>query len=380
MKLVASVIKSFIENIRDWKVLVMVLVFSPFFILIIYFLYGRASTVYNIGIINSDRGESSAALVETINNIKGQDGIGLFHLSTIENMDELKIKVKDKTIDIGVAIPKDYSEISSDADAKEMDEPAIVKFYGSMSNARYTVAAVMVADAVSKQGIAAAKITLPVSVSETFVEKHLPSNEFDGYVPGLMTLSVLMVLFTASASIVKENDKKTLIRLKLSRLGAFNFLTGICIVQAITAAAAIILSYWTALALGYRPEGSFGSILFIGVISSLSMVSISLVVASFLNTVFDVLTIGCFPFFILMFFSGCMLPLPKINVLTIDGHPFGITDILPLTHTVNAFNKILNFGAGLKDILFDAFMIALLTVIYFLTGLVLYQKRKLSKV
>lgn len=257
----------------------------------------------------------------------------------------LKEKVKEKAVDIGIVIPEDYSEkLTIRAAEKEVT-----------------------------------KITLPSSISETFLEKKQPLNEFEGYVPGLISLAVLMILFTASASIVKENDKKTLIRLKLSRLGAFNFLAGICIVQAVVAVAAIILSYWTALGLGYRPTGGFGAVLVVGIISSFSMVAISLVVASFLYMVFDVLTIGCFPFFILMFFSGSMFPLPKMNLLTINGHLFGITDILPLTHTADAFSKILNYGSGINDLLFDFFMIALLTVIYFVIGLMLYQKRKLSK-
>lgn len=125
--------------------------------------------------------------------------------------------------------------------------------------------------------------------------------------------------------------------------------------------------------------GHFGPVLLIGILSSFSMVSVSLVVASFLNTVFDVLTVGCFPFFILMFFSGAMFPLPKLNMFSILGHPLGITDILPLTHTVNAFHRILNYGAGWTEIRFDILMIVVLTLIYFLAGLLLYQKRKLSK-
>ncbi|WP_068785491.1 P-loop NTPase family protein [Paenibacillus phocaensis] len=102
--------------------------------------------------------------------------------------------------------------------------------------------------------------------------------------------------------------------------------------------------------------GHFGPVLLIGILSSFSMVSVSLVVASFLNTVFDVLTVGCFPFFILMFFSGAMFPLPKLNMFSILGHPLGITDIR-----------------------FEILMIVVLTLIYFLAGLLLYQKRKLSK-
>lgn len=377
MKLVATIIKSFKESIRDWKILALVLTFSPFFLVLIYLLYGQSPTTYKIGIINLDGGKSSIELMDSLNTIKGPSGTGLFHIIDIKNTDDIKGRVKDKTLDIGIVIPNDYSKIS--ADKRETRKPAVVHFYGSMSNAKYTVAAVFVANAVNQHGMAAANITLPASISETFLEKRLPINEFEEYVPGLISLAVLMILFTATASIVKENDKKTLIRLKLSRLGAFNFLAGICIVQAVISIVAIVISYWTAFALGYRPEGNFASVLFIGIISSLSMVSISLVVASFLNTIFDVLTIGCFPFFILMFFSGSMFPLSKINVLTIFGHSLGVTDILPLTHTVDAFNKVLNYGAGLNDVVFDVFMIVLLTVIYFSAGLILYQKRKLSK-
>lgn len=379
MKLAASVIKSFKENVRDWKVLALVLLFSPFFLVLIYLLYGQSPATYKIGILDLDKREVSSDLTERIESIKGPEDVGLFQIRYIEDVDKLKAKVIEKTIDIGIVIPKNYSDYNTASGLDGTGNSAVVDFYGSMSNARYTIAAVLVADTINAQGITAADITLPFSIKETFVEKNLPINEFDSYVPGLLSLAVLMILFTATASIVKENDKKTLIRLKLSRLGAFNFLMGICIVQTVIALAALVISYLTALLLGYRPEGSLGSILILGVISSFSMVSISLVVASFLNTVFDVLTVGCFPFFILMFFSGSMLPLPKLTMLTIDGHSLGITDVLPLTHTVNGFNKILNYGAGLKEILFDMIMIVLLTILYFLAGLILYQKRKLSK-
>ncbi|MHB8061150.1 MAG: ABC transporter permease [Ruminiclostridium sp.] len=378
MKLVASVIKSFKENIRDWKVLVMVLIFSPFFILLMNLFYGGAPTTYKLGVLNFDEGKVSNALVKILESTKGQDGHELFKLIYINDENELKSKVKEKVIDIGIVIPDDYSDKLSQVDTNFVN-PADVKFYGSMGNMRYTVAAIMVGDVINQQGLGIAKIILPSSISETFVEKKQPLNEFDGYVPGLISLAVLMILFTASASIVKENDKKTLIRLKLSCLGVFNFLSGICIVQAVVAVAAIVISYWTALGLGYKPAGGFGAVLVVGIISSFSMVAISLVVASFLDTMFDVLTIGCFPFFILMFFSGSMFPLPKMNLFTIGGHTFGITDILPLTHTANAFNKILNDGAGINGVSFDIFMIALLTLIYFVIGLLLYQKRKLSK-
>lgn len=379
MKLLAAAVKTLKENIRDWKVLAMVLGFTPFFLLMMFLLYGGGPTIYPIGLVNLDRGVSGADLVEILKEKKGQEGSQLFHLVPITDNRELETKIKDKSIDLGLVIPEDYSARLNAAKEKQTPTPSIIQFYGSMINVRYPVAAVMVGDEITKQGIAAAEIELPIALNETFLEKQAPINEFESYVPGLLSLAILMILFTASATIVKEDDKKTLLRLKLSRLGAFSYLTAVGIVQAVIAISALVLSYWMALGLGYQPAGSFGIVLIVGILSSLAIVSLSLVVASFLNTVFDVLTVGCFPFFILMFFSGSMFPLPKLSVMTIQGHPLGITDILPLTHTVNAFNKILNYGAGWLEVRFEVAMILLLTVLYFVAGVVLYQKRKLAK-
>ncbi|MFD1178976.1 ABC transporter permease [Paenibacillus puldeungensis] len=380
MKLVASMEKTLKENVRDWKVLVMVLIFSPFFILLMNLFYGGAPTTYQVGVLNYDAGHKSAILIQHIESAaQGKDGSSLFKITPLDDQQDLETKVKDKTVDIGIVIPKDYSGKLEENATGKTKAPAVVRFYGSMGNMKYTLAAVFASDAITKQGMEVAKVTLPANIHETLLEKKQPLNEFEQYVPGTISLAVLMILFSASASIVKENDKRTLIRLKLSKLGAFHFLGGVSIVQTIIALVAIILSYWTALGLGYKPVGGFGAVLAVGIVSSFSMVAISLVVASFLNTVFDVLTIGCFPFFIQMFFTGSMFPLPKVNLFTIGGHHFGITDLLPLTHTASAFNKILNFGSGIADVSFEIFMIVLLTVFYFVLGLLLYQKRKLSK-
>lgn len=379
MKLLASVIKTFKENIRDWKVLILVLVFSPFFVLLMNLYYGSEPTTYNIGIVNQDRGNESAALIKKLENATGEKNTKVFKISELNNKVQLEEKVRDKSVDLGIVIPDNYSKILV-MSASDSKSTIAVDFLGSMGNMRYTVAAVLSSNIVYSQGMEAAKITLPSTISETFLEKKQPLNEFDSYVPGFISLAILMILFTACATIVKENDKRTLIRLKLSKLGAFNFLSGICIVQAVIAVLALVLSYCTALGLGYKPVGEFGPVLVVGIVSSFSMVAVSLLVSSFLNTVFDVLTVGCFPFFIMMFFSGCMFPLPKMNLFTVAGHSFGITDILPLTHTANAFNKILNFGGGMADVSFDLAMIAVLSLLYFAAGIYLYQKRKLSRV
>lgn len=74
-----------------------------------------------------------------------------------------------------------------------------------------------------------------------------------------------------------------------------------------------------------------------------------------------------------------MFQMPQIKLLHIYKYSFGITDILPLTHMANSFNKILNYGASYGDIMFEIVMILVLTVICFMIGLFIYNKSKLTK-
>jgi len=114
-------------------------------------------------------------------------------------------------------------------------------------------------------------------------------------------------------------------------------------------------------------------------VSILSVVAISLLVAGWMRTIYELLTVGVFPFFVLMFFSESMFPLPRLTLFHIAGRALYVNDILPTALTVKAFNKILNFGAGLGDIAFELTAMSVLTIIYFAAGIWLFRKRHLSR-
>jgi ABC-2 type transport system permease protein len=76
-----------------------------------------------------------------------------------------------------------------------------------------------------------------------------------------------------------------------------------------------------------------------------------------------------------MFFSDCMIPLPKIPLFSVAGFTFNATDVLPTSLTVRAFNRILNQGAGLSDVGVELAVILLLTSLYFAAGAWLYRRR-----
>jgi ABC-2 type transport system permease protein len=81
------------------------------------------------------------------------------------------------------------------------------------------------------------------------------------------------------------------------------------------------------------------------------------------------------PFFILMFFSESMMPLPKVTLFHLAGHAVYVNDVLPTSLTVRAFGRILNHGAGLGDVWFELAGILVLTAFYYWLGAVLFTRR-----
>ena len=56
--------KSFKENLRDWKIIILVIVFAPFFVYMMYFyLSGSDSSSYNVAVLNRDPGNYSKELI-----------------------------------------------------------------------------------------------------------------------------------------------------------------------------------------------------------------------------------------------------------------------------------------------------------------------------
>lgn len=106
----------------------------------------------------------------------------------------------------------------------------------------------------------------------------------------------------------------------------------------------------------------------------------SVLVAAFLRTVFDLVTVGCFPFFILMFFSGGMFPLPGVPLFQLGDRAIQLNEILPTTHAITAMDQILSYGAGIGDIRFELGALGILTVAFYAFGTWIFTRRHMPAV
>lgn len=386
MRLFTLFKKTMLENFRDWKIIILTVIFAPFFVLLMYFYFGDTTKPYRIIVINRDQGAAvqdkptfyaGNELISEMKNARYPDGKSILKIKFEKDMNSAKESLKDKSADLAVEIPENFSRILKDFQAENQSPPALVKTIGNPSNLKYITAAAFSDAIIYQYASAITGYKGPLDFLYETISSKKALSEFDLYIPGLLVLAFMMLMFTAAASMIKEKDKGTIIRLQLSKMTITEFFTSISIAQVIIGLLALGLTYLTAASLGYRSSGSLINVLVLGVVSSLSIVAISLVVAGSLRTIFDLMTIGTFPFFILMFFSGGMFPLPSLTIFSIGTRPINVNDILPTTHTTSALNKILNFNAGLGEVAFEIAAIVVLTLLYFFVGLWLFKKRHL---
>ena len=386
MRLLAYLGKTFRENLREWKILVLALVFGPFFVYLMYAYFGTATPRYGLLVLDRD---APAALPDGRTLAAGAalrakwaaaaypDGKPVFAVTPVTGEEAARKRLKDRDADLLVVIPADFSASLTAARGKSGASIARLRTVGDASSVRFMVAASMADYITYTETAALAEWNLPTVVDFESLGAGRSPSEFDLYVPALLVLAVIMVLFTAAASIIKEVDKGTIVRLAMSRLRAFDFLAAVSLNQLLIGTAALGLTYASAVSVGYRGQGSVWLVLAVGALATLSVIAISLIVAALLRTIFELLTVGVFPFFVLMFFSESMMPLPRIPLATLAGHVFYANDVLPTALAVKAFNKILNFGACLGDVSFEVAGIAVLTALYFAVGLWLFRRRHL---
>jgi len=336
----------------------------------------------DVGVSTADHGDFNAGsdLIVEMTRVQDSEGKKIIEVKQALDMTSAREQLMNNAVDLVVEIPERFSEVLLSYRQGNQPAPVVVKTYGDPTKANYIMAAVWSDMITYEYAAATAGMQSPLDIQVNTVNGKQTLNEFELYVPALLVLALIMLMFTAAASLIKEKDKGTIIRLRLSNMTTFEWLTAVSLTQVIIGMLALALTFATAVALGYQTSGSLVAVLIVGLLSSLSIIAISLIVAAYLRTIFDLLTIGCFPFFILMFFSGGMFPLPPLRLFTIGDRAININDLLPTTHAINAMSKILNYGAGLNDLVFELGAIIVLTIVLFVFGIWLFTRRQMQAV
>jgi ABC-2 type transport system permease protein len=391
-------VKGIREQVRDYWILVMIIVMAPLFIAIYFLMSDPGELHYDVVLVNLDTGMGGGAdkvnmgdsLLRFLQESEKNSGLSNLSYTRGESRELTIGSLQKGDADVLLVIPSGLSclLLSNPADSLAhgaTDEPdptflkessSLIELVGDVTKMEYIVGAIWTEEMVNAFLMEASGIRLPVRWKETTLGHSGERSEFELYVPGLLILSIIMIIFSASAAIVREPETRTLERLKVSRLTSAEFLWGTSLVQILISVLSLALALLTALALGYTlVPGSLGFILLVSLLTTLSMISFSLIVAAMCRSIKEVAIIGTFPLFLLMFFTGSAFPITGGKLFSIGGYEVMLNDILSPKWAVGALNKVLVRGMEVRDTLPDMVAITLLTVLYFILGTWAFRRR-----
>jgi len=383
MKLLSIINKSLKEQLRSFWILLLTISMAPFFVAVYFLILESYQAKYDILVLNLDKGMEDSTgfinhgqlLIETAEIILSDSSDYPFKVKMVDTRETAIDKLNNKKADALIIVPAGFSEKIVNQSNSADDSIISIEFVGDLTNIEYMISAVWANAAINQYVAFALQSSGTVHVSETSLGLSGNISDFDLMVPGLLILALIMLMFSATIAIVAEVENKTILRLKLSRLSTFEFLSGVSVVQILVGLVSILLTLAVAISMGFNHSGSLGMLILIAIITSISIIAFSLILAAVTKTVNEVLIVGNFPLFLFMFFTGAAFPLDGKALFSIAGYPVSVQGLMSPTHAISALKKVMILNMEFLDIVPEIIAILVLTTIYFLIGVCVFQRR-----
>lgn len=385
MKIISIIRKSLLEQIRSYWVLLLTVSMGPFFIMVYYLIIETWTPHYELSVVNNDKGaqlgdqqiNEGDLLIQFLSDELPDTFEIPFSVKKEESVDVAIDKLKQGKTNALLVIPENFSKRLSLSGSSDTSLISQVLFYGDLTNTNYLITAVWANEMFNSYLDFATQKPSLIEVKEIAIGSSGNIDDFDLIVPGILIVSIIMLMFTASIAFVTEVESKTIIRLKLSEMTGFQYLTGVSVIQLIVGVISLLLTLLVAIALGFDYSAPILLIILISLLTSLSIIAFSLIIAAFTKTANEVLVVGNFPLFLFMFFTGAAFPLEGKTLFTLGEYSISIQGLMSPTHAISALNKILITNLELRDIIPELIALLILTIFYFAVGLFFFQRRHL---
>jgi ABC-2 type transport system permease protein len=378
MKLASVIRKSAREQLRHFWILFLTIAMAPFFVGVYYLISETYQPTYDVLLLNQDQGIAGAnygrLLAAGLDGLEGDPAVP-FHARLAQDRPSALGQLRDKAADALVVIPEDFSAAVQTLLDGQRPAEIRIELVGDLTNIEYLVSAVWVGELVDNAIEEVTGTSRPVQIVETSLGLSGQLDDFDLYMPGILILSVIMLMFSATIALVTEVENQTIVRLKLSRVSGLEFLVGVSVVQVVIGIVSVLLTLAIALALGFDVAGSLPLFLLLVILTSISIIAFSLIVAALTRTVNEVLVVGNFPLFLFMFFTGAAFPLEAAPLFSLGGYPVTVQGLMSPTHAISAVKKVLVLGLGLRDILPEIVALVVVTALYFAIGAWAFSRR-----
>ena len=382
MRLFSVFRKSMREQLRSVWMLILTISIAPVFVLVYWFITGGGTTTYKVMVINNDQAGSISAsqqIIENIQSLSYANGQPILKVIMSSDRAEAERGLKNREAAALLIFPADFTSTLAAAKEPGFDASTQLTVVGDLTYPYYPLVSIMALTAVDDYVKAELGQNSPVLLEEVPLGASNARTEFEMYVPALLILAVVMMIFQTSMTVAREVEGGTLRRLQMTNMTAFDLLGGISLTQVLISVIAVILTFFTAVLLGFHSQGSLWLAILVGVLTSFSIIGVGLIIACLARTVSEAFIYANFPLLFLMFFTGAAFPIPAVPLFTVGSRTIGLFDVLPPTHAVVALNKVLTLRAGFGDILYEVAALSILSLLYFGIGVWLFQRIRLHK-
>lgn len=383
MRLISVIWKTILCQLRDYWALLLTIALSPFFVFIYWLITETTSFTYNVLVINNDSSYTqtynySEDIVTGLLSLKNSDEKSFMRINSINSKSEAQKLISAKKADILIMFDSGFSKHLKNIIIRKDSTLPSIHIMGDASSPKYASALILTLSSIQTYIDAITGNKQMYSFTEEFIGSSEKLNEFQIYIPGLIVLSIIMLLFTTALSLVREIEDKTLQRLMITKMTVRDYILGNSITQIVIGIISVTTTFSVAHGLGFTTNGSLVVASIICIITLISVIGVSLMVVAFSKSVSTVLSFGNFPLFILMFFSGAMMPIPRTELFSIAGHGIAFPDLLPPSHATSALHKILNLGQSIGEIKSELLALSILSFAYFAIGMWLFGMKHLK--
>lgn len=381
MKVFSITRKSILELLREPLLLGLAFLFPVLLVVLYYVAFGETdeglARYLTVWVVNEDAGTAGAALIDVLHTTEWE-GRPVFALTEAADRDEAEISLRERKIALLLLIPPNFSEALSVAPAGA--PPAEVRLIGDPASDNYVFARNFLDDLLRRfgKGVAGFEATSPTTYE--FVPGTGTMSDFDFGVPGVIVFGIMLVSVTTAEALVREEVSGTLRRLRLSRAHAGDLLLGVTLAQMVVVVLVVPVTFATALAFGFRGNGSLLLATGIGLLFGLSGVGVGLVTACFARTDSEAANLSATIGVLLVLLSGAMYPLPEAPLFTVGGRTIQVYDLVPPAHAGEALRRVLVLGDGLGDIVYELLALTLLSVLLLGIGVALYHRLRLKRI
>ncbi len=383
MRIIEIIRKSAREQIRSFWILALTVVMAPFFVGVYYLINESSRPSYDILILNQDKG----CIWEDQRINHGDEFIRLAHSQFLATNDiPLKISglmdhdsafnmLNKKKADVLIIIPEGFSDSLMLGLAENKPVPPKIEFTGDMTDYNYIIAAIWGSEYIRMYIENISGFPSPFILKETHSGTSNQFSDFDLYMPGLLVLSIIMLMFSASIAFVTEIENGTILRYRLSGLATYEFIGGVSFIQIIIGLLSLSFTLGFAQVLGFQYNGSLWVVFLVVFLVALSIIGFSVILAALTKSSNEILVIGNFPLFLFMFFTGAVFPMEGKPIFTFADYPMNLQGLMSPTHAVSALKKVMLLNQGISDIGPELISLVILLIFYFLFGIWLFNKR-----